>query len=100
MTHLQKLFIYNLRCYRTRANISQLAFSEMIGITPNYLNAVENGKNFPSPDVLQRMADAIGIMPYELFLESPSSPTVNEETNQVLSRLKHDICALFNNISV
>jgi transcriptional regulator with XRE-family HTH domain len=52
-------------------DISQLKFSEMINLSPNYLNAVENGKNFPSPRVLQTIADTLGVLPYQLFLEQP-----------------------------
>jgi transcriptional regulator with XRE-family HTH domain len=41
----------------------------MIEVSPNYLNAVENGKNFPSPEVIQRISDILEISPYQLFLE-------------------------------
>jgi transcriptional regulator with XRE-family HTH domain len=71
MTHFQELFIKNLRYYRKKKGISQLAFSEKIEISPNYLNAVENGKNFPSPDVIQTILDILDIQPYQLFLEQP-----------------------------
>jgi transcriptional regulator with XRE-family HTH domain len=43
----------------------------MINISPNYLNAVENGKNFPSPEVIQQIIDTLGVLPYQLFLEHP-----------------------------
>lgn len=71
MTHLQNIFIKNLRFYRNKRGISQLKFSEMIDISPNYLNAVENGKNFPSVEVLQSISDILDILPYQLFLEYP-----------------------------
>jgi transcriptional regulator with XRE-family HTH domain len=71
MTHLQELFIRNLRLLRKKKGISQLKFSEMVNISPNYLNAVENGKNFPSPEVIQAISDTLGIVPYQLFLEYP-----------------------------
>jgi transcriptional regulator with XRE-family HTH domain len=71
MTPLQEAFIRNLRFFRTKKGISQLKFSEMINISPNYLNAVENGKNFPSPEVLQNIAYALDVFPYQLFLEYP-----------------------------
>ncbi|MDR1586039.1 MAG: helix-turn-helix domain-containing protein [Treponema sp.] len=71
MTHFQELFIKNLRFFRGKRGISQLAFSEMIEISPNYLSAVENGKNFPSPEVIQTILDTLEIMPYQLFLEQP-----------------------------
>jgi transcriptional regulator with XRE-family HTH domain len=71
MTHVQELFVENLRFFRKKRGISQLKFSEMINISPNYLNAVENGKNFPSPEVIQQIADALEVLPYQLFLEQP-----------------------------
>ncbi|MDR0599401.1 MAG: helix-turn-helix domain-containing protein [Treponema sp.] len=72
MTHVQELFIRNLRFLRNKKNISQVKLSEMVNISPNYLNAVENGKNFPSPEVLQHISDSLGILPYQLFLEQPA----------------------------
>jgi transcriptional regulator with XRE-family HTH domain len=69
MTHFQELFIENLRFLRKKRGISQLKFSEMINISPNYLNAVENGKNFPSLEVLQQIADTLEVLPYQLFIE-------------------------------
>jgi transcriptional regulator with XRE-family HTH domain len=42
----------------------------MVNISPNYLNAVENGKNFPSPEVIQHISDILELMPYQLFLEN------------------------------
>ncbi|WP_296324288.1 helix-turn-helix transcriptional regulator [uncultured Treponema sp.] len=42
MTHLQQVFINNIRFYRTKANFTQVEFAEEIGLSPNYLNAVEN----------------------------------------------------------
>jgi len=71
MTRFQELFVRNLRFFRKKRGISQLKFSEIINVSPNYLNAVENGKNFPSPDVVQQIIDTLGVLPYQLFLEHP-----------------------------
>ena len=32
---------------------------------------MENGKNFPSPEVVQQIIDTLGVLPYQLFLEYP-----------------------------
>jgi transcriptional regulator with XRE-family HTH domain len=74
MTHFQTVFVRNLRFFRKKQGISQLKFSELINISPNYLNAVENGKNFPSPELIQCISDTLGILPYQLFLEFPVEP--------------------------
>ncbi|MDR1249529.1 MAG: helix-turn-helix transcriptional regulator [Treponema sp.] len=89
MTHFQELFIKNLRFFRKKEGISQLIFSEMIGISPNYLNAVENGKNFPSPEVIQTILDVLDIQPYQLFLEKPigSGLDVNQKSEIIVQEL-------------
>jgi len=91
LTHFQDVFIRNLRYYRKKSGFSQLKFSELAGISPNYLNAVENGKNFPSIAVIQQFLDILKIMPYELFLEEPlqSKPAGQEHTALLKQDLAH-----------
>jgi len=93
MTHFQQIFIQNLRFYRNKAGFSQLAFSEKIGLSPNYLNAVENGKNFPSADVIQKIIDVLNLLPYQLFLESPDNQKSSEKNEiiQMASDLKQKV---------
>jgi transcriptional regulator with XRE-family HTH domain len=100
MTYFQEIFIKNLRYFRKQRGLSQLKFSEMIDITPNYLNAVENGKNFPSPEVIQRISDVLEISPYQLFLEYPvdvsgafqgAKTMVIQEMAQIKQKLVKDI---------
>jgi transcriptional regulator with XRE-family HTH domain len=85
MTHFQRVFIQNLRYLRSQRELSQIKLSELVDISPNYLNAVENGKNFPSPEVMQRIIKVLGILPYQLFLEQPSGPkTANHDEKNIL----------------
>lgn len=98
MTHIQELFIKNLRFYRNKKNFTQLAFSEKIDLSPNYLNAVENGKNFPSPEVLQKMADELEILPYELFLENVNDDKKEFDaqlSDKIIQDLKSQVCEVF-----
>ena len=89
MTHFQDIFIKNLRFYRNESGYSQLKFSELIDLTPNYLNAVENGKYFPSPEVIDKICTVLNILPYQLFLEQPVKATIeNTHITQSLSKLK------------
>ena len=68
-----------------------MKLSELVDITPNYLNAIENGKNFPSLEVLQRIIDVLGVLPYELFLEYSGSPKLkkDDEKTILLQELTH-----------
>jgi transcriptional regulator with XRE-family HTH domain len=89
MTHFQEMFVKNLRFFRKRRGMSQLKLSELVEVSPNYLNAVENGNNFPSPEVVQRMTDALGILPYQLFLEyqAEASGAVQGEKAMIIHEL-------------
>jgi transcriptional regulator with XRE-family HTH domain len=82
MTHFHKLFIENLRFWRKKRGLSQQKLSEMVNISPNYLNAVEKGKNFPSPEVIQQISDVLELLPYQLFLEQPSEKIPNSAAIQ------------------
>lgn len=91
MTHFQELFVRNLRFFRKKKGISQLKFSELINVSPNYLNAVENGRNFPSPEVVQCISDSLDILPYQLFLESQTEMEnleIGEEIVRELLQIK------------
>ena len=96
MTHLQKVFINNLRFYRTKANFTQVDFAAEIDVSKNYLNAVENGKYFPSPDVLQKMCDSLSLSPFQLFLEQPEITNIQSKTEyqQAMLSLKQEINAV------
>jgi len=86
MTYFQVKFIDNLRFWRKKRGLSQLKLSEMVNISPNYLNAVENGKNFPSPEIIQSISDTLGILPYQLFLELPTETApLNLMVSELLS---------------
>lgn len=95
MTHIQEVFISNLRYFRKTKGFTQLSFSEAIGLSPNYLNAVEKGKNFPSPEVLQRIIDVLRILPFELFLENHS--TTMDKDIQNISKIIQDLQLEINN---
>ena len=98
MTHLQKVFIENLRYWRKKKEISQLKLSEMINISPNYLNAVENGKNFPSPEVIQHISDSLELMPYQLFLEYPAEAVSGNAIIKDLMEVKQRLVKEINNL--
>lgn len=99
MTHFQNTFIRNLRFLRTKAELSQLKFSELIEITPNYLNAVENGKYFPSPEVIDRICNVLQILPYQLFLEEQTFANSEKvQSIQIISKLKQSVSSEFDKI--
>ena len=64
-----KVFADNLKKYRTAAGMSQEAFAEKCGMHRTYISAIECYRRSISLENIQRIADALGIDTYKLFLE-------------------------------
>ena len=65
-----KIFAHNLRMYRNKLGISQEEFAERAGLHRTYISAIECGKRSIALDNVQKIADALGIETYLLFVEN------------------------------
>ena len=64
-----KVFGTNLRKYREDKNISQEKFAEMAGLHRTYISDVERFQRSISLGNVQKIADALEIETYILFME-------------------------------
>ena len=64
-----KVFGTNLKKYRKKKGLSQEAFAEKCGMHRTYISAIECYKRSISLENIQRMADALEIETYKLFME-------------------------------
>lgn len=64
-----KVFGTNLRMYRTKLGVSQEKFAEMCGLHRTYISDIERFQRSISLDNIQKIADALGIETYQLFIE-------------------------------
>lgn len=69
MAQLQATFAENLKNARKRAGLTQDALAEKVGTVGKYIGAIERGIKFPSVQLIEDLAKALGIAPYELFLD-------------------------------
>lgn len=67
-----KVFSSNLKKYRTALGVSQESFAEKAGLHRTYISAIECGKRSISLDNIQKIADALKIDTYLLFIEEKS----------------------------
>lgn len=65
-----KVFGDNLKKYRTAMGISQEAFADKCGMHRTYISAIECYRRSISLENIQRIADALEIETYKLFIES------------------------------
>ena len=64
-----KVFGKNLKKHRKEMNLSQEAFAEKCGLHRTYISSVERFQRNISIENIQRIADALEIETYKLFLE-------------------------------
>lgn len=64
-----KVFGDNLRKYRTERGLSQEQFAEKCGMHRTYISAIECYRRSISLENIQRIANALGIDTYKLFVE-------------------------------
>lgn len=64
-----KVFGDNLKKYRTQIGLSQEAFAEKCGLHRTYISAIECYRRSIALENVQRIADALGIETYKLFIK-------------------------------
>lgn len=68
-----KVFGTNLKKYRTQKGLSQEKFAEKCGLHRTYISDIECFRRSISLENIQRIADALGIETYQLFIDSNES---------------------------
>ena len=64
-----KVFGTNLKKYRTKKKLSQEKFAELCGLHRTYISDVECFRRSISLENIQKIADALEIETYKLFIE-------------------------------
>lgn len=64
-----KVFACNVKRYRISKGLSQEAFAEKAGLHRTYISAIERKKRSIALDNVQKIADALEIETYLLFVE-------------------------------
>lgn len=65
-----KVFGTNLKKYRTKQGLSQEKFAEMCGLHRTYISDIECFTRNISLENVQKIADALGIETYIMFVDS------------------------------
>lgn len=64
-----KVFGDNIKHYRSQLGLSQEAFAEKCGLHRTYISAIECYRRSIALENIQRIADALEIETYKLFIE-------------------------------
>lgn len=69
MMDIIKVFGANVRKYRKGIGVSQEKFAELCGLHRTYISDIECFRRSISLENIQKIADALGLETYRLFLE-------------------------------
>ena len=64
----------NMKAYRSALGLSQAKLAEKVETSTHYIGMIETKKNFPSPEMLERIAAALGIDTIDLFYTERNLP--------------------------
>jgi len=92
MKNLRDILAGNLRENRRKCGFSQANLAEKAGISIQYVAMIELSRQFPTPEVLERIAAALNIEAYELFSVPPSPESSMERLHQdIIKEIRHVI---------
>ena len=82
MAGIREILAKNIKEYRHKHGFSQDKLAELAGISSQYLATVETCRKFPTPEVLDRLAEALSIETHELFTVVPTPQSELEKLRQ------------------
>ena len=68
--NITEVFASNLKFYRNKIGISQTEFADKAGLHRTYISSIECGKRSISLDNIQKIAEALDIETYLLFIDN------------------------------
>jgi transcriptional regulator with XRE-family HTH domain len=77
----------NIKILRARRGLSQANLSEKADISIPFLSNIERGIKYPQPDMLSRLANALGVEVNELFITTLEIG----ESKELISLLSEDM---------
>jgi transcriptional regulator with XRE-family HTH domain len=86
MNNLREILAYNLKKKRQNCGFSQAKLAEIVGVSTHHIATIEIARNYPTLDLVERMANALDIEIYELFINPFSPPEEMERLYQTVAK--------------
>lgn len=68
MKNIKQLIGKRIKEIRKKRNYTQEKLAELAGIEIPSLSNIENGKNYPNYETLEKLSNALDVSPYELYI--------------------------------
>lgn len=101
-TELLETLSHNIKFYR-KGKFTQETLAEKIGVSVQNINNVEGKRRFPRAENLIKIADALGVEVYQLFIPKDKTPIRIDKTpenekirNQITEEIVNKIRKILN----
>ena len=88
MVRPQRVFVQNLRKHRRKCGLTQAQLAEKVNVSTHHIGMIELSRNNPTLELVERIAEALSIKTYELFIDPLSS---NEEFERLRKEIRNDM---------
>lgn len=70
MAQLQNIFTRNLRNLRRQCGLTQAELAEKVNVSTHHIGMIEMSRNYPTLELVERIANALNVEIYELFIDT------------------------------
>lgn len=94
--NIKNLFGRKIKEYRKKKNLTQAQLAELVNVDDKHISCIESGKNFPSADLIERLAVSLEVEPKDLFefYYLQDTKDLKSDINNMLEKLNQDELAL------
>ena len=71
-----KIFVFNMKKYRKKKQLSQMKLAEMLNTSTSYIGEIEINRKILSLEMVEKISNALEIEPFRLFIDDKNR---NEE---------------------
>lgn len=96
MRRIQEHLSRNIKKHRSKLGYTQAQLAERVNCAANYISLIEQGKKYPSPAMMEKLAAALSVDSYELF-QGPETdaPTLEDVRADLLAEIESSINEVF-----
>jgi len=78
---MMEIFVFNLKKFRKKRNLSQMKLAEMLDTSTSYIGEIEINRKTPSMEMVEKIANALDVEPFKLFIDDESRNGKNSPLN-------------------
>jgi transcriptional regulator with XRE-family HTH domain len=69
---MMRVFAFNMKKYRKKKRLSQMKLADLLDTSTSYIGEIEINSRVPSMDMVERIAKALNVEPFRLFVDDSS----------------------------